>query len=261
MRSSADLHVGDLDLGEVLPVPRVATITRAAREAENPDLLALHLRGSVLDMLAVAREQNLIERDFVPRLRIEQRDLDRDSRLGAELLATGGKDSVGHGPRTLTGAWDWVKRARSSKHGADCSLLRASSGHRILFRDVPPRGPSHHPEFIQPHHRIISHLELQPGLLFELAQEVRLLLHVVECDLRMEPHRELALLVVRPRALQRALHAPHHDLRPEDATRAITGRAFRRHRLPERWPHALPGHLDQPQLGDGKRARAGPVAT
>src|SRR6266571_4961416 len=107
MRPSADLHVGDLDLGEVLPVPAVAAIAGAAREPENPDLLALavphdlgrdlgalHFRGAGLDVLAVARHENVVERDLVARLRIEQRDLDRDSRLGPELGTTGRENGV-----------------------------------------------------------------------------------------------------------------------------------------------------------------------
>src|SRR5438093_13372995 len=124
MRSSADLHVGDLDFGEVLPVSTVTAIAGAARKPENPDLLVLavpHDLGgdlgtldvwlAALHFLAVARDQDLIERDLVARLRIEERDLDRDSRLGAELAATRGKDSVGHGPRTLIRTGTSVKQS------------------------------------------------------------------------------------------------------------------------------------------------------
>src|SRR5437879_12532469 len=46
---SPDLHVLDLDLGEILPVPCPAPVPGAARKPEDPDLLALavphHLRG------------------------------------------------------------------------------------------------------------------------------------------------------------------------------------------------------------------------
>src|SRR5881628_2934101 len=107
MRSSADLHVGDLDFGEVLPVPSVATIAGTARKPEDPDLLVLavpHDFGgdlgtldvglAALHFLAVARDQHVVERDFVPRLGVEERDLDRDARLGAELTATGGENGV-----------------------------------------------------------------------------------------------------------------------------------------------------------------------
>src|SRR3989442_13684850 len=107
MLSSADLHVGDLDLGEVLPVPSVAAIPGAARKPENPDLLvlavphdlggdlgALHVRRAALDLLAVARDEHVIERYLVPRLGIEQRELDRHARFGGALTTTGGKDCV-----------------------------------------------------------------------------------------------------------------------------------------------------------------------
>src|SRR5882762_9158432 len=107
MRSSADLHVGDLDFGEVLPVPSVATIAGTARKPEDfhllvlavphdlgGDLGTLDVRLAALHFLAVARDQHVIERHLVPRLRVEQRDLDRDARLGAELAATGGEYRV-----------------------------------------------------------------------------------------------------------------------------------------------------------------------
>src|ERR1041385_2731318 len=104
MGASADLHVGDLDFRKILPVSRVPAVAGATREPENPNLLSLAMphdlgrhrrtldeRRAVLHVLAVARHQDLVEGDFVPRLRIEQRDLDRDARLGAELAGGGGK--------------------------------------------------------------------------------------------------------------------------------------------------------------------------
>src|SRR5881394_167687 len=107
MLSSADLHAGDLDFGEVLPVSRVAPIARAARKPKDPDLLALavahdfgrdhrafYARGAGLDALAVRGDEDLIERDLIPRLRIEQRDLDGNAWLGAELLAAAGENGV-----------------------------------------------------------------------------------------------------------------------------------------------------------------------
>src|SRR6266571_4183163 len=134
MRSSADLHVGDLDFGEVLPVPTVAAITGAARKPENSDLLVLavpHDLGgdlgtldvwlAALHFLAVARDQHVIERHLVARLGVEQRDLDRDSRLGAELPAAGGEDCVAHGPRTLIGIGTSVKYAVSYLPSAICT--------------------------------------------------------------------------------------------------------------------------------------------
>src|SRR6267378_8049125 len=125
MLPSADLHVGDLDFSEVLPVPSVAAIAGAAREPENPDLLVLavpHDLGgdlgtldvwlAALHFLPVARDQHVVERHFIARLRIEQRDLDRDSRFGAELPATGGENRVTHRARNLSRDLGLVKRRR-----------------------------------------------------------------------------------------------------------------------------------------------------
>src|SRR5579859_7438867 len=104
MNASADLHVGDFDFGKILAVPGMAPVAGPARESKDPDLLAFamphdfgrdlgafHARRPVLDVLAVARNQDLIERDFVARLRIEQRDFDRDTGLSAKLTAAGGE--------------------------------------------------------------------------------------------------------------------------------------------------------------------------
>src|SRR2546430_15168410 len=118
-----------------------------------------------------------------------------------------------------------------------------------------------HPEFIEPHHRVVPHLELQSRLLLELAQEVRLLLHEVQGDIGMQPHGELALLVLRTGPLERALHAPHYYLGTEHAPRAVTGRALRGHRLPQRGAPPLSRHLDQSQLGYRERLCARPVAS
>src|SRR6266566_3399105 len=151
MRSSADLYAGDPDLGEILPVPGLAPVSGAARKPENPDLLvfavahdfgrnlgALHHRRTGLDVFTVAGDQDAVERHLSTRLRIQQRDLDRDARFGAELAPAGRENGVGHRVGTLTGAWDWVKGARSSVHGADCSLLRAP-----CFVTRPRTAPSH----------------------------------------------------------------------------------------------------------------------
>src|SRR6266550_5782228 len=129
MRSSADLHVGDLDFGEVLPVPSVATIAGTARKPEDFHLLVLavpHDLGgdpgaldvwlAALHFLAVARDQHVVERHLVPRLRVEQRDLDRDSRLGPKLTATSRENRVTH-------------RAASSDHRAP--RARALSASRV----------------------------------------------------------------------------------------------------------------------------------
>src|SRR5687767_2526498 len=122
MLSSADLHVGDFDFRKVLAMPGVPAVPRAAREPEDPDLLALtvahdfgrhlgalHLRRPRLDVLPVARDEDVVERHLIARLGIEQRDLDRDSWFGAELRAAGGENGVGHRAGTLVGIRSSVK--------------------------------------------------------------------------------------------------------------------------------------------------------
>src|SRR5213078_2518810 len=131
MRASADLHVGNLDFGEILPVPTVAAIPGPAREPENADLLVLavphDLGGDLgtldvwlpaLHVLPVACDQHLVERHFVARLRIEQCELDLDSRLGAELAAAGGENGITHGGGALNGSWDCVKEPGFGRPGS-----------------------------------------------------------------------------------------------------------------------------------------------
>src|SRR5256885_16958829 len=106
MLSSADLHGGDSDLGELLPMPGVAAVTGATGKAENPDFLVLAVthdlgghrrsleqRRAGLNLLAVARCEHAIERHLVARLAPEERDFERDPGLGAELFAA----RCGHG--------------------------------------------------------------------------------------------------------------------------------------------------------------------
>src|SRR6266850_4313193 len=141
MLSSADLHVGDFDFGEILPVPTVPAVAVTTREPEDPDLLvlavphdfsrdrrALQSGSTGLHGLAIARDEHLVEGDLVPGLCGEQRDFDRDARFGAELTAAGRENGVGHRAGTLAGAYGSVKGVRSTEHGAVCSVLRASSG-------------------------------------------------------------------------------------------------------------------------------------
>src|SRR6267142_1723524 len=142
MLSSADLHVGDLDFGEVLPVPSVAAIAGAARKAENPDLLVLavphdlgrdlgtlDMRRATLYLLAVARDQHVIERHLVPRLCVEERDLDGDARLGAELAATGSEYRVAHRRGTLIGIGTSVKMAIGCQPSAISHRPSAQTAH------------------------------------------------------------------------------------------------------------------------------------
>src|SRR5690348_15649223 len=128
MLSSADLHVGDLHLGELLTVTAMTTIPRAARKPEDAHLLVLavthdlgrhlgafHRRLAGRDVLTVAREQHLIERDLGARLGFEQRHPDNQTRLGLELLAAGGENGVGHGSGTLMVPWVSVKPPHTAR--------------------------------------------------------------------------------------------------------------------------------------------------
>src|SRR3954464_9523933 len=107
MLSSADFHVGDLDFRKVLAVSSMTAIAVPAGKPEDPHLLAFavahdlgghryagQFRSAGLDVLAVARDEDVVEGDLVPRLRVEQRNLDRNARLGPKLGATGREDCV-----------------------------------------------------------------------------------------------------------------------------------------------------------------------
>src|SRR2546427_13051064 len=78
-------------------------------------LAAFHHWFPRLHVLAVAREQHAIERHLAPGLRLEQRDLDGDSRLGAELGATGREDGITHRARTLISTWSSVKPPHTAR--------------------------------------------------------------------------------------------------------------------------------------------------
>src|SRR2546422_8877313 len=151
MRSSADLHVGDLDFGEILPMSRVPAIPSAPRKPEDTDLLVLAVthdlgcdlgtldqRLAALHLLAVARDQHVIERYLVPRLGIEQRDLDRDSRLGAELTAAGGENRVTHRARNLN-ADNWLVKVTGCRGAACCA---PTPPHIARSHRGPPAEPS-----------------------------------------------------------------------------------------------------------------------
>src|SRR6266700_2960221 len=118
-------------------MPAVAPVAGAARETVDLDLLALavphDLRGHLralqhrfprLHVLAVAREQDLVERHLAPGLGREQRDLDGDPGLGAELGAAGGENGVRHEGGTLLVAWSSVKGVRSA-------VCAGATAHRV----------------------------------------------------------------------------------------------------------------------------------
>src|SRR5258708_5018146 len=161
MLSSADLHVGDLHFGELLAMPGFAAIPGAAGETENAHLLVLSVahdlrrhpgapfcRPARPDVRTVAREQHLVEGDLGAGLGLEQGHPDNQTRLGLELLATGGENGVGHGSGTLMVPWVSVKpphivRSRPALRASPSSGTRpgASSGRRA----PRARGPSPSP--------------------------------------------------------------------------------------------------------------------
>src|SRR6266850_1736817 len=102
MRSSADLHVGDLHFGELLAMPGMPAIPGAARETEDAHLL----------VLAVAHD---LGRDLGARLGFEQRHPDNQTRLGLELLAADRENGVGHGSGTLMVPWVSVKPPHTAR--------------------------------------------------------------------------------------------------------------------------------------------------
>src|SRR5690348_953018 len=117
----ADLHVGDLDFGKLLPVPRLAAVVAPALELEHVDLFtlavpddlggdlgALDHRRPGIGLLAITGQEHLFERHLGPGLTVEERDLQRDALFGAELLASGLENRVTHRAGILTGSGTWV---------------------------------------------------------------------------------------------------------------------------------------------------------
>src|SRR6478672_11841003 len=105
--SSAQLEVGDSDLGVALPMSGLPAIVLSPLELEYVDLglLAfahnlsdnlgpLHQRGAGLDRLSIGREEHLIESDLRAGLRAEEREPEGLPLLGFELFATGADDRV-----------------------------------------------------------------------------------------------------------------------------------------------------------------------
>src|SRR3954454_21749376 len=99
MVTSAELQVRDPDLGELLPVTRLATIVLPALELEDVDLgllagahdlgldrRALHERLAGADRLPIRREEHVAKRQLGARLGVEQREPKRLAFLRPELL-------------------------------------------------------------------------------------------------------------------------------------------------------------------------------
>src|SRR5207253_8360470 len=85
------------------------------RTHHRPHLPPRQPRCPRLPLLSIHRQQHAIERHLAPRLRLEQRDLDGDSRLGAELGATGREDGITHRARTLISTWSSVKPPHTAR--------------------------------------------------------------------------------------------------------------------------------------------------
>src|SRR5215213_2638182 len=105
--SSAELQVGDADLGVTLPMSGLPAIVLPPLELEyvdlgflaradhfTGDLGALDQRCAGLDGLTVGREQDLVEGDLGPRFRFHQREAEGLALFGLELFATGADDRV-----------------------------------------------------------------------------------------------------------------------------------------------------------------------
>src|SRR5262245_38656282 len=118
----------DLDAREVLAVTLDAPVLLPTLELSDHDLGAAaaleHRRGDLRvadertaesDLAGIGDEVDLVERDLVPRLRGEERDVENRLRLGVPLLAGDGDDRV-HG--FLLGAPPVVgARARADQAG------------------------------------------------------------------------------------------------------------------------------------------------
>src|SRR2546425_366883 len=158
MVSSADLHVLDLHFRERLPVAGVPSEPRAAREPVDLDLLVLavphhlgrHLRPSHgrlpgVHVLAVARQENLVEGNLAPGIGLEQRHLDRDPRLGPELAAAGGEDDVSHEGRNSNRRLSFRQETRDARwvmrdgQGRIPHLASPISGYATAYCSVTSR--------------------------------------------------------------------------------------------------------------------------
>ena len=125
--SLTHLDVGDADLGELLPMARLAAIVLPALELEDVDLLFLAVPTTsavtlapltsgvpALIVVAVGGEQHLVERDLGAGLGVHEGKADGLALLRAELLAQRLENRV-HDVTRPKPVRDWVSLKRSPK--------------------------------------------------------------------------------------------------------------------------------------------------
>src|SRR5882724_5048760 len=66
------------------------------------------------------------------------------------------------------------------------SKSRSDSRHRVELRHIPSRRPAHESELVQPHHRIVTELEVDAGELRQRLKELGLLFEKVQRHLRVQ---------------------------------------------------------------------------
>src|SRR5438094_7998407 len=106
--------------------------------------------------------------------------------------------------------------------------LPTDSRHGVQLRHVPPRRPAHETELVQPHHRVVTELEIDAGELRQRLKELGLFFEQVQRHLGVQPDRELTLAVLVARALEGALEPAGDDLRREYPAACGAGRAVGR---------------------------------
>ena len=180
------------------------------------------------------------------------------ARFGAELLAQGAEDRVHAGPARVKSE---MSPQVYCENGVEARAA-VRSRHRVQLGHIParPAGSSAGTR------RAAASGRRGPRGRCPLAFGAALTAASAPPPAGRAPPRGAAgpravrscLLVRRP--LERPLQPPGHDLGREDPAGPVAGGAFAGHRLPERRPHPLPGHLDQAELRDGERLGAGAVA-
>src|SRR3954470_17218874 len=94
-------------------------------------------------------------------------------------------------------------------------------GDRVLLRHVPTRRLHHDLELVGLHERIITQLEAERRLPFELLDQVLLVLEYVKRDIRVYPHDERILAPFEGGAADRPLDATSNGFRREHASGAV----------------------------------------